>query len=80
MSSVGLASPPTRPGYEASVGRMILVNWLHYLSDVSCTCINKLLSPAIDPEYPSLERIVEGVDEVNQRLRGLHSWGAPQDL
>ena len=51
-----------------------------YLSDVSCTCINQLLIPAIDPEDPSLERMVEGVDEVNQRLRGFHSWGASQDL
>ena len=57
----------------------LLVCWTH-LSDVSCTCVNKLLSPSIDPEDPSLECIVEGVDEVYQRLRGLHSWGAPQDL
>ena len=56
-----------------------LVCWTH-LSDVSCTCVNKLLPPAIDPEDSSLERIVESMDEVYQRLRGFHSWGAPQDL
>ena len=39
-----------------------------YLSNVSCTCINQLLPPAIDPEDPSLELIMEGVDEVYQRL------------
>ena len=44
-----------------------LVHWT-YLFDVSCTCINQLLPPAIDPEDSSLEHIVEGVDEVYQRL------------
>ena len=50
-----------------------LPHLLTYLSDVSCTSVNKLLSPAIDPEDPSLEHMVEGVDEVYQRLRRLHS-------
>ena len=44
-----------------------LVLWT-YLFNVSCTCINQLLPPAIDPEDPSLERFVERVDEVYQRL------------
>ena len=44
-----------------------LVCWA-YLFDVNHTCINQLLPPAIDPENPSLELIVEGVDEVYQRL------------
>ena len=44
-----------------------LVHWT-YLFNVSCTCINQLLSPAIDPEDSSLECIMERVDEVYQRL------------
>ena len=39
-----------------------------YLFDVGCTCINQLLTPAVDPEDPSLEGMVEGVYKVNQRL------------
>ena len=46
------------------LNNLIKVCFTH-LFNVGFTSFNKLLRPAIDPEDPSLERIVEGMDEVN---------------
>ena len=49
-------------------GNRLYLSCSTHLSDVLYTGVNQLLLPAIDPEDPSLEYIIKGVNEVNQRL------------